>query len=130
MTNVDDVVVPKPKAQWNADDEKKWLCDWKERNILIYALGFDEYFRVSHCIIAKAVWDSLQVAHEDTHKVKQARINTLNQEFERFHMKHGETITDMQNRFTHIVNHLHALGKPVLNEIATNKILICLNREW
>ena len=45
-------------------------------------------------------------------------------------MKHGETIADMQNKFTYLVNLLNALGKPVSNEINTNKILICLNREW
>lgn len=74
--------------------------------------------------------DSLQVSHEDTSEVKQARIKTLNQEFEVFHMKHGEPITDMQKRFTHLINRLNSLGKPVSNEIATNKILIYLNMEW
>lgn len=74
--------------------------------------------------------DSLVVTHEGTNEVKQARINTLNQEFELFHMKHGETIVDMKKRFTHLVNRLNAIGKPVSNEISTNKILRCLNREW
>lgn len=44
-------------------------------------------------------------------------------------MTHGETISDMQNRFTHLVNHLNALAKPVSNKISTNQILRCLNRE-
>ena len=70
MTNVDGVVVPKPKAQWNEDDEKKWLCYWKARNILISTLGVDEYYHVSHYTTAKAMWDSLQIAHEGTHEVK------------------------------------------------------------
>lgn len=73
--------------------------------------------------------DSLQVAHEGTNEVKQTRINTLNQEFELFHMKHGETISDMQKRFTHLVNRLNALGNPISNEITTNKILRCINKE-
>lgn len=55
MTNADGVVVPKSEAQWNANDEKKWLCDWKVRNILISALGVDKYYCVSHCITAKAM---------------------------------------------------------------------------
>lgn len=74
--------------------------------------------------------DSLQVAHEGTNEVKQARINTLNQEFVLIYMKHGETISNMQKRFTHLVNRLNALGKPVSNKIATNKVLRYLNREW
>ena len=45
-------------------------------------------------------------------------------------MKHGETIADMQKRFSHIINHLHTLGHVTPNVVATNKILRCLNREW
>ena len=70
MTNEDGVVVPKSEAQWNEEDEKKQSSDWKVRNILISALGVDEYYRVSHCETAKAMWDALQVAHEGTDEAK------------------------------------------------------------
>ena len=76
------------------------------------------------------MWDSLQIAHEGTNDVKLARINTLTQEFDLFFMEQGETIADMQKRFTHLINRLHSLGRPVSNDVATNKILRCLNREW
>ncbi|XP_050890376.1 uncharacterized protein LOC127095777 [Lathyrus oleraceus] len=36
----------------------------------------------------------------------------------------------MQKRFTRLINRLNALGKPISNEIATNKVLRSLNREW
>lgn len=35
----------------------------------------------------------------------------------------------MQKRFTHLINRLNALGKPISNELATNKVLRCLSRE-
>jgi hypothetical protein len=38
----------------------------------------------------------LQITHEGTNDVKLARINTLTQEFDLFHMEDGETIADMQ----------------------------------
>ena len=76
------------------------------------------------------MWDTLEVAHDGTNKVKQARINTLNQKFELFRMKHDETIADMKNRFKHLINWLNALGKPISNDITTNKFLRCPNREW
>src|ERR1051325_11618488 len=98
--------------------------------MLIDALGVDEYFRVTHCTTAKAMWDALKIAHEGTNDVNLSRINTLTQEFDLFHMKHGETITDMQKRFSHIINRLHTLGLVTSNVVATNKILRCLNREW
>ncbi|XP_050890426.1 uncharacterized protein LOC127095839 [Lathyrus oleraceus] len=108
---------------------KNYGC-WKaSKNILISALGVDEYYRVSHCQIAKAMWAALEVSHEGANEVKQARINTLNQEFELFRMKHGETIVDMQKRFKHLISRSNALGNPISNVISTNKVLRFLNRE-
>lgn len=92
MANANGVSVPKPEAQLNDDDEKKYACDWKTRTILIFSLEVDGYYRVFHCETTKAMWDSLQVSHEGTNEAKQARINTLNQEFELFHMKYGEKL--------------------------------------
>src|SRR4051812_5129224 len=61
MTNADGVVVPESEAQQDTNDEKKWSYDWKARSILISSLGVYEYYCVSHCTTAKAIWDSLQV---------------------------------------------------------------------
>ena len=74
------------------------------------------------------MWDSLQAGHEGTNEVNQARIDILNQQFELFNMKHGETITD-RKRFNHLINRSNALGKAISTYIVTNKILRCLNRD-
>ena len=52
-----------------------------------------------------------EVTHEGTNDVKRARKHALIQEYELFKMKQGESIADVQKRFTHIVNHLIGLGK-------------------
>jgi len=57
------------------------------------------------------MWEILWVTHEGTDDVKRARKNSLIQEHEIFRMQQGETIYDVQKRFTHIVNHLSGLGK-------------------
>lgn len=90
MINGEGVIVPKPEAQWDDNDKKSWSHDWKTQNILISALDVDEYYCVSHCETAKTMWQVLEVAHDKAKEIKQARINTLNQEFELFHMKHGD----------------------------------------
>lgn len=36
----------------------------------------------------------------------------------------------MHKRFTHLINKLDVLDKPIYNDIATNKVFMCLNREW
>ena len=43
-------------------------------------------------------------------------------------MNQGESIQEMQKRFTHIVNHLASLGKTFPNEDLINKVLRCLSR--
>jgi hypothetical protein len=40
--------VSKLEELWTPLDEKKWSCDWKEKNILISFIDVDEYYRISH----------------------------------------------------------------------------------
>ncbi|XP_014522211.1 uncharacterized protein LOC106778738 [Vigna radiata var. radiata] len=76
------------------------------------------------------MWEVLQVTHEGTDDVKRAKKNTLIQEYEMFRMQQGETIADVQKRFTHIVNHLFGLGKKFDTNELNVKILKSLNRIW
>jgi len=47
-----------------------------------------------------------------------------------FKMLKGESIVDVQKRFTHIANHLKSLGKVFDKEELNIKILKCLDRSW
>ena len=55
----------------------------------------------------------LEVTHEGTTDVRRARKHTLVSKYEALRMKNGETISELQTRFTHIVNHLLGLGKKI-----------------
>ena len=120
--------IEKPRSKWSDDDKKKVQYDLKAKNIITLALGIDEFFRISNCKSAQEMWQTLEVTHEGTNEVKRARINSLTREFELFSMNQGESIQDMQKRFTHILNHLITLGKSFQNEDLINKVLRCLNR--
>jgi len=76
------------------------------------------------------MWEILRVTHEGTDDVKRARKNSLIQEYEMFRMQQGETIYDVQKRFTHIVNHLRGLGKTFDTGELNIKNLKSLNRTW
>ena len=76
------------------------------------------------------MWDILEVTHEGTNDVKKARNHALIQEYEMFRMQKGETIADVQKRFTHIVNHLINLGKFFEREELNIKILKFLDKSW
>ena len=124
------VAQEKPKADWSDDVKRKVQYDLKAQNILISSLGVNEYHYVSHCKTVKAIWDALETLHEGTNNVKQSKINTLIQQYELSHMEDRESISSLQMRFTHIVNKLKNLGKDILDQDCTNKILICITREW
>ncbi|KAF1866172.1 hypothetical protein Lal_00031476 [Lupinus albus] len=76
------------------------------------------------------MWDTLQVTHEGTSEVKRARLNALTHKYELFRMLPSESISDIEKRFTHIVNHLVSLDKSFARGELTNKVLRCLDRKW
>jgi len=126
----DGVSIEKPWSQWTDAENKRAKFDWIAKNIITFALNSDEFFRVSQCGYAKEMWDTLEVTHEGTNDVKMARKHTLTQEYEMFRMLKGESIADVQKRFTHIINHLLSLGKVFDKEELNIKILKCLDRSW
>ena len=71
----------------------------------------EEFNRVSTARSANQIWQTLQVTHEGTNKVKESKISILIHRFELFKMKENETISEMVTRFTDIINSLVALGK-------------------
>ena len=72
----------------------------------------------------------LDVTHTGTTDVRRPRKHTLVSKYETFQMKNGETISELQTRFTHIVNHLLGLRKTFEDDELNVKILNCLSRTW
>ncbi|KAL2340398.1 hypothetical protein Fmac_008338 [Flemingia macrophylla] len=105
----------KPFETWEPSEIRRAENDAKALNIIHSALNSYEFFRITH---------------EGTPEVRRVRKNTLIQEYEAFRMTQGETIMDMQKRFTHIVNHLKGLGKVFDEEEVNVKVLKSLNRKW
>ncbi|XP_027907024.1 uncharacterized protein LOC114166485 isoform X2 [Vigna unguiculata] len=98
--------VDKPWSEWTHEERRRAQYDCNAKNIITSSLSMDDFFRVSQCKNAKEMWDVLEVTHEGTNEVKRARKHALIQEYELFKMQKGESIVEVQKRFTHIVNHL------------------------
>jgi len=122
--------IEKPWSQWTDAKNKKAKFDCIAKNIIRSALNSDEFFRISQCASVKEMWDTLEDTHEGINDVKRARKHTLIQEYEMFRMLKGESIAEVQKRFTHIINHLMSLGKTFDKEELNIKILKCLDRSW
>nr|KYP56813.1 hypothetical protein KK1_003061 [Cajanus cajan] len=117
-------------SEWSDEEKKRAQHDKRAKNIITSALSIDEFFRISQCISAKEMWDTLQVTHEGTSDVKRSRKHTLIREYELFRMQNGESISDFQKRFTHLINHLVDLGRKFEKEEMNLKVLRCLDRTW
>ena len=127
---VENKQVDKPWSEWNDEERRRAQYDCNAKNIITSSLSMDEFFRVSQCKNAKEMWDVLEVTHEGTSEVKRARKHALIQEYELFKMQKGESIAEVQKKFTHIVNHLIGLGKEFDKEELNIKVLKCLDRNW
>ncbi|VFR03098.1 unnamed protein product [Cuscuta campestris] len=76
------------------------------------------------------MWDKLEITYEGTDQVREAKIDFLTHEYELFRMKENEKIDEMFERFSKIVNDLHALKKTYTDKELVRKILRSLTPEW
>lgn len=78
----------------------------------------------------KEFLDTLEVTYKETIEVKRSKLNTLSQKYEMFRMHSGETILDLRKKFSHLTNHLIALGKTFMNDELNLEVLRSFTRAW
>ncbi|GAV64401.1 UBN2 domain-containing protein, partial [Cephalotus follicularis] len=104
------VVSLKPENEFNDNDFRMLQLNSKAKHVLLYAVGPNEFNRISSCDTAKEMWDLLEVTYEGTVGIKELKISMLVHEYELFFMHENESISDMFTCFTAIVNSLKNLG--------------------
>jgi hypothetical protein len=60
--------------------------------------------------VAKYVWNTIQMAHEESRLVRKAKVEMLEGQLNRFIMYDDETPHEMLNRLKKLVNKARALG--------------------
>uniref|UniRef100_A0A1S3Y8Y9 CCHC-type domain-containing protein n=1 Tax=Nicotiana tabacum TaxID=4097 RepID=A0A1S3Y8Y9_TOBAC len=122
--------VPKSEDEYDADDVRKVQNNAKAINLLYCAINADDYRKISCCTTAKEIWDKLEITYEGTDQVREAKVDFLTHAYELFHMKEGEKVDEMFERFSNIVNDLHALKKTFTDRELVRKILRSLTPAW
>ncbi|CAI0550855.1 unnamed protein product [Linum tenue] len=97
---------------------------------VLSAISEDEGERVNKCETAKEIWSILETTHEGTSEVKETRIDMLLKEYETYDMLPGESISEMDKRFSTLVNRLKGLGKDFTSKELVRKVLRSLPLEW
>jgi len=98
----------------------------------IFACGVDtqEYGRISGCDTAYEIWKLLESHHEGSSRMKETRVDIFVRKYELFSMQPGESISEMNTRFTEITNNLKNLGKKVNEGDKVRKVLRSLSNDW
>ena len=83
----------------------------KARTILLSAISYSEYEKISNRETAKNMFDSLRMTHEGNIQVKETKALALIQKYEAFKMEDSESIETMFSRFQILVAGLKVLDK-------------------
>jgi hypothetical protein len=79
-------------------------------SILTPSIDKEEFNHVDGLDVAKYVWTTLQMAHKGSKPMRNAKIEMLEEQFNRFIMYDNETPHEMFNRLKKLVNKTRALG--------------------
>ena len=83
----------------------------KAITILLSAISYPDYEKITNREIAKNMFDSLRMTHEGNMQVKETKALTLIQKYEAFRMEEDKTIETMFSRFQTLVAGLKVLDK-------------------
>jgi hypothetical protein len=84
--------------------------NYQALNILHSSVSPKEFDKIGDALTAKDAWDTLQVKHQGSRKVRESRIKTLEDELSLFSMKKDEIVKEMYNRMKRITNQIKSLG--------------------
>ena len=102
-------IIPRSKM---TEDQKKLFKDHRKAiTILLNAISYNEYEKITNKETAKSIYDSLQMTHEGNTQVKETKALALIQKYEAFRMEEQESVETMFARFQMLVAGLRVLEK-------------------
>ncbi|GJW03887.1 hypothetical protein Tco_1562743 [Tanacetum coccineum] len=105
-------------------------CDLKATNIILQGLPSDVYSIVNHHIVAKDLWERIQLLMQGTSLTKQERECKLYDVFDKFAHIKEESLHQYYLRFTQLINDMN-IYKMKLEQFQVNtKFLNSLPPEW
>ena len=76
-----------------------------------------------HCTSAKEIWDKLKNVYEENSKVKGAKMQTYQRQFEHLKMKEDQDIAAYFIRVNEIVNTMRGIGENIDSSMIVQNIL-------
>ncbi|KAK4484277.1 hypothetical protein RD792_011505 [Penstemon davidsonii] len=105
-----DTVVDKDEDEMTAKEIKLKNLDKVGIFIMTKALDNERFDKVKHCKTSKEMWDKVRDMSEGNDAIKEHNLSIALEKFENFKMKSGETIDQMDSRFTKVLNNVLKLA--------------------
>ncbi|GJZ13603.1 hypothetical protein Tco_0548833 [Tanacetum coccineum] len=105
-------------------------CDMKATNIILQGLPVDIYSLVNHHIVAKDLWERVQLLMQGTSLTKQERECKLYDAFDKFTHIKGESLHTYYLRFTQLINDMNIYKMKIEQFQVNTKFLNSLSPEW
>ncbi|GJS53409.1 zf-CCHC domain-containing protein [Tanacetum coccineum] len=110
--------------------ELKADCDMKATNIILQGLPADICSLVNHHIVAKDLWERVQLLMQGTSLTKQERECKLYNAFDKFTHIKGESLHTYYLRFTQLINDMNIYKMKMEQFQVNTKSLNSLSPEW
>ena len=94
----------------NTDDKANLQFYAQAKDIICGSLSKDIFFRFQRLNNAKQIWDAINDAHEDFVARSDPHIQMLHAMFTRFRILHKESVMELTDRLTNIIERLHQRG--------------------
>src|ERR1044072_1132877 len=118
------------RSQMIESQKKSFKDHHKARTILLNAISYAEYEKITNKEYAKSIFDSLQMTHEGNSQVKETKALALIQKYEAFRMEEEESVETMFSRFQMLVAGLRVLDKGYSTADHIKKIIRSLPAKW
>jgi hypothetical protein len=110
-------------AEFSKDEKIASSANDKALHAIYTSLCFEEFGRISRCVIAKEAWETLEITHEGSKIVKASKIQMLVSKFEEIRMEEEETFDEFYSKLSTIRNSTINLGKKMTDAKMVKKIL-------
>jgi hypothetical protein len=118
------------RADFSEAQKKTYKNHHRARTILLNAISYTEYEKITNKETAKSIFDSLQMTHEGNAQVKETKALALVQKYEAFRMEEDESVETMFSRFQMLVAGLRVLNKGYSTADHVKKIIRSLPVKW
>ncbi|KAL6526730.1 hypothetical protein OROGR_015820 [Orobanche gracilis] len=101
--------IPKIRIEMSVEEKKLVNLDNRAKDILYHTLDKPNLVKIKNCKNSKEIWDTLALMCEGTELIKENKLSVATQKFDNFKMKAGESIDQIIQDFTEIVNEINSL---------------------